>query len=82
VDYIYNPTLGGFFEFNDTLEVDFGADPSQLLAHPGGFAAPGAVVGMSISNGDPSTNVPDGTKQFGTYFQDQTPYSQSWCALG
>jgi len=70
VDYIYNPTLGGFFEFNDTLEVDFGADPSQLLAHPGGFAAPGAVVGMSISNGDPSTNVPGGTKQFGTYFQD------------
>jgi outer membrane receptor protein involved in Fe transport len=76
VDYIYNPTLGGFFEFNDTLEVDFGADPSQLLARSGGFAAPGAVVGMSISNGDPSTNVPGGTKQFGTYFQDDWKLSR------
>src|ERR1700694_160087 len=28
VDFIYNPKLGGFFESNSTLEVDFGADPS------------------------------------------------------
>jgi outer membrane receptor protein involved in Fe transport len=76
VDYIYNPILGGFFEFNDTLEVDFGANPSQLLANPGGFAAPGAVVGMSISNGDPATNVPGGTKQIGTYFQDDWKLSR------
>jgi len=83
VDYIFNPTLGGYFEFNDTLEVDFAADPSCMLAttnnnatgcgpafFPQGFATPGAVAGMSISNGDPATNVPGGTKQFGTYFQD------------
>src|SRR6185312_11050632 len=74
VDSIFNPTLGGYFEFNDTLEVDFAADPSQILSDPvnfpQGFATPGAVAGMSISNGDPSTNVPGGTKQFGTYFQD------------
>src|SRR5690242_8426055 len=74
VDYMFNPTLGGYFEFNDTLEVDFGADPSQITADktnfPQGFATPGAVAGMSISNGDPATNVPGGTKQFGTYFQD------------
>jgi len=74
VDYIFNPTLGGYFEFNSTLEVDFGADPSQITADktnfPQGFATPGAVAGMSISNGDPATNVPGGTKQFGTYFQD------------
>src|SRR5689334_20038279 len=73
VDYIHNPTLGGYFEFNDTLEVDFGADPSQIstdkVNFPQGFATPGAVAGMSISNGDPATNVPNGTKQFGTYFQ-------------
>ncbi len=65
VDYIHNPTLGGYFEFNDTLEVDFGADPSQITTDkanfPQGFASPGAVVGMSISNGDPATNVPGGT---------------------
>jgi hypothetical protein len=80
VDYIFNPTLGGYFEFNDTLEVDFGADPQQILADktnfPQGFASPGAVVGMSISNGDPATNVPGGTKQFGTYFQDDWKVSR------
>src|SRR5215470_2034433 len=31
-DFIYNPKLGGFFESNSTLEVDFGADPSCILA--------------------------------------------------
>src|SRR2546429_1099589 len=30
VDFIYNPKLGGFFESNSTLEVDFGADPSVI----------------------------------------------------
>lgn len=74
VDYIFNPTLGGFFEFNDTLEVDFAADPRQILAdkvtYPQGFASAGAIAGMSISNGDPATNVPGGSKQIGTYFQD------------
>ncbi len=72
-DYIYNPTLGGYFEFNSTLEVDFAAEPRVLLdksQFPQGFATPGAVSGMSISNGDPATNVPGGTKQFGLYFQD------------
>jgi len=86
VDYIHNPTLGGYFEFNDTLEVDFGADPSCILTNSGpgcgpaffpqGFASRGAVVGMSISNGDPATNVPGGSKQFGTYFQDDWKLSR------
>src|SRR3954471_15817506 len=80
VDYIHNPTLGGYFEFNDTLEVDFAADPSQITTDkvnfPQGFASPNAVVGMSISNGDPATNVPGGTKQFGTYFQDDWKVSR------
>jgi len=84
VDYIWEPTLGGFFEFNSTLEIDFGVTPSCILgvgpdattagcgpsAYPQGFATPGAIVAMSLANGDPSTNVPGGTKQFGLYFQD------------
>lgn len=83
VDYVWNPVLGGYFEYSSTLEVDFGADPSCMLAtvndpvnlcgpayYPQGFASKGAVVGMSIANGDPSTNVPGGTKQFGVYLQD------------
>jgi len=80
-DYTYEPTLGGFFEFSSTLEIDFTADPSCILAtvstascgpakFPNGFAPPGAVGGMGIANGDPATNVPGGTKQLGFYFQD------------
>src|SRR5207237_2195968 len=41
-----------------------------------GFGTPGAVAGMSISNGDPATNVPGGTKQFGTYCQDDWKVSR------
>lgn len=84
IDYIWEPTLGGYFEYNSTLEVDFGATPSCILgvgadagtagcgpsAYPQAFKTPGAVTSMSVSNGDPSTNVPGGTKQFGVYFQD------------
>jgi outer membrane receptor protein involved in Fe transport len=30
-DYIWNPKMGGFFEFNPTLEIDFADDPSCIL---------------------------------------------------
>ena len=82
-DFIYNPKLGGFFESNSTLEVDFGADPSCILAtvndnvnhcgpsfYPQGFATPGAAISMSASAGDPYFDMPGGTKQVGLYFQD------------
>ncbi len=83
-DYIWEPALGGFFEFSSTLEIDFGATPSCILGvgpdagnsncgpsvYPQQFATPGLITGMAISNGDPSTNVPGGTKQLGLYFQD------------
>ena len=83
VDFIYNPKLGGFFESNSTVEVDFGADPSCILAtvddnkkkcgpsfYPQHFATPGAVIGMSGSAGNPYFDMPGGTKQLGLYFQD------------
>jgi outer membrane receptor protein involved in Fe transport len=85
VDFIYNPKLGGFFESNSTVEVDFGADPSVILANPStcgpkpnnnqpcypqGFATPGAVISMSGSAGNPYFDMPGGTKQLGLYFQD------------
>jgi hypothetical protein len=83
-DYIWNPKMGGFFEFNPTLELDFKKNPSCMLgvapdaatagcglaAFPNGFATPGAVKAMSIANGDPSFILPNGTKQLGFYFQD------------
>src|SRR5437016_1079652 len=83
VDYIYNPRLGGFFESNYTLEVDFKDDPTLILSHPmtcgpnknqdcypNGFATPGAVIGMSASAGNPYFDMPGGTKQLGLFFQD------------
>ena len=83
VDYIFNPKLGGFFESNSTLEVDFADDPSVILSHPmtcgpnknqdcypNGFATPGAVTSMSASSGNPYFDMPGGTKQVGLYFQD------------
>lgn len=83
VDFIYNPKLGGFFESNSTLEVDFLKAPSCILAtvndntnqcgpsfYPQGFATPGAVSGMAASGGDPYFDMPGGTKQLGLYFQD------------
>jgi len=72
VDFIHNPVEGGFFKFNETLELDFGANPSEILAdtttYPNGFATPGAIVGASFSTGDPKFIV--ATKQLGFYFQD------------
>src|SRR5256885_726719 len=83
VDYISNPMLGGFFESNSTLEVDFKDDPTLILSHPmtcgpnknqdcypNGFATPGAVIGMSASAGEPYFDMPGGTKQLGLFFQD------------
>lgn len=83
VDFIYNPKLGGFFESNSTLEVDFKKAPSCILAtvndplnqcgpsfYPQGFATRGAVIGMAASGGDPYFDMPGGTKQLGLYFQD------------
>ena len=65
VDYIFTPYMGGFFEFNPTLEIDFGANPTCILgvgsdagkpgcgaaAFPQGFATPGAVSGNNSGSG-------------------------------
>jgi hypothetical protein len=83
VDYIWTPFMGGFFEFNPTLEIDFSANPSCILgvapdattsgcgpaAFPNKFATPGVVESMSIAVGDPTFIIKD-AKQLGLYFQD------------
>lgn len=74
-DYLWEPRLGGYFEFNSTLEYDFQDLPSDILAnkgglYPQGFQTPGAITGMSISNGDPKEDLPGGGKMLGLYFQD------------
>src|SRR5712692_2616113 len=82
-DYIFTPFMGGFFEFNPTLEIDFNANPSCILGvapdtatagcgagtYPNGFATAGAVGSMSIAVGDPKFIIKD-AKQLGLYFQD------------
>src|SRR2546426_232581 len=74
VDYLWEPQLGGYFEFNSTLELDFQDLPSSILSnttlYPQGFKTPGAVTGMSISLGDPNEDLPGGGKMLGLYFQD------------
>ena len=64
-DYIWTPFMGGFFEFNPTLEIDFGVQPSCILgvgpdagrpgcgpaAFPQGFATAGLISGNNAGNG-------------------------------
>jgi outer membrane receptor protein involved in Fe transport len=69
-DYIWVPSLGGYFASNSSLEVDFNTDPSAIVLLPAKFNTSGLVSSMSYSNGDSTTNVPGGTKQLGFYFQD------------
>jgi outer membrane receptor protein involved in Fe transport len=82
IDYIWTPFMGGFFEFNPTLEFDFNKLPSEILALPQGFQTPGLLVGgnangngMSIAVGDPTFIIKD-AKQLGLYFQDDWKVSQ------
>ena len=70
VDYLWEPKLGGFFEFNPTLEIDFTRLPSAILALPQGFATPGLVGGMTATAGNPYFDLPGGAKMLGLYFQD------------
>ncbi len=82
VDFIWTPFMGGFFEFNPTLEFDFNKLPSQILALPQGFNTPGLLVGgnvngsgMSIAVGDP-TFIIHNANQLGLYFQDDWKLSR------
>lgn len=82
VDYLWEPSLGGYFEFNPTLEIDFQDLPTDILSncansqnckpgtYPNGFQSPGAVTGMTIAIGDPKEDLPGGGKMLGLYFQD------------
>ena len=78
IDFIDNPSEGGFFEFSSTLEIDFAADPSVILGdptdYPQKFATPGAVTGMTQAVGNPYFLV--STKQLGLFFQDDWKVSK------
>lgn len=76
-DYLWERKLGGFFEFNPTLEIDFNQLPSAIVALPGGFATPGLVGGMTIAVGNPYFDLPGGAKMFGVYFQDDWKFRRN-----
>lgn len=74
VDVIYEPVLGGFFEFNPVPSLTFTDLPDVIInntngEYPQGLATPGAVRSMSIAAGDPRF-LQQGIKQVGVYFQD------------
>jgi outer membrane receptor protein involved in Fe transport len=81
VDYVWERKLGGFFEFNPTLELDFNDKPSVILsnktAYPNGFATPGAVGGMTATAGNPYFDLPGGAKMLGFYFQDDWKFRRN-----
>src|SRR5258708_4084743 len=53
IDYLWEPKLGGFFEFNPTPAFDFVADPTQILKLPQGLSTPGLVDNISYTSGNP-----------------------------
>jgi hypothetical protein len=71
-DYLWEPKLGGFFEFNPTPQVIFIDLPSKILGdkvnYPQGFATPGAVSEIVETSGNPYFMLH--SKMFGLYFQD------------
>jgi len=74
VDHVYEPKLGGFFDHNATMRLDFLDLPSVITTdktkYPQGFSTPGAVTGMTIGAGDPYFDLPNAAKMLGFYFQD------------
>lgn len=73
-DMIYEPVLGGFFEFNPVPALTFTDLPDVIInntngEYPQGLATPGAVRTMSLAAGDPRF-LQQGIKQVGVYFQD------------
>ena len=86
VDFVWEPVLGGLFEFTpvptlsflDSPEWILGLDPNYSkcgttgysFCYPDGFATPGAIGSMTGAAGDPNFFMNGGTKMFGVYFQD------------
>ncbi|HUY95113.1 MAG TPA: carboxypeptidase regulatory-like domain-containing protein [Terracidiphilus sp.] len=80
-DYMWEPFLGGFFEFNEVPSVGFSDNASVIVnntngEYPQGFATPGAVTSMSLTAGDPFYVATGGVKMSGTYAQDDWQVNQ------
>jgi hypothetical protein len=78
VDFLHEPTLGGFFIFNPTITYTFFDDPSVILGnkalYPQGFATPGAIQSISDTSGNPYFYLHP--KMLGLYVQDDWKVSR------
>lgn len=75
VDFVWEPVLGGLFEFTPVPTLTFNDNPSVIVSnsnglYPNGFATAGAVNAMTGAAGDPNFFMNGGTKMLGVYFQD------------
>ena len=73
VDYVWEPVLGGLFEFTPVPTLTFLDNPSVIVSnsngkYPNGFATAGAIREMTGASGDPDFFL--ASKMFGVYFQD------------
>jgi len=72
VDFVWEPVLGGLFEFDPVPTLTFLANPAQILGdtstYPNGFATAGLIGNMIGASGDPDFFL--ASKMFGVYFQD------------
>ena len=78
LDYLWEPKLGGFFEYNPTPNITFLDLPSVILSdtarYPQGFSTAGAVTGISATAGNPYFVL--SAKMFGVYVQDDWKVSR------
>lgn len=81
VDFVHEPTLGGFFQTPSTLNITFLDLPSVITTnttkYPQGFSTPGAIGSMSASSGNPYF-YDQGAKMLGLYFQDNIKVSRKF----
>ena len=72
VDFVYEPSVGGFFENNPTPEFDFFGTASAMLTnktlYPTGFSSPGAIQLSTGTSGNPAFNL--SPTMLGFYFED------------
>ena len=72
-DYLWEPSVGGFFVTDATPSITFFDDPTMILSnktqYPQGLATPGAIQQIVFATtGNPYFK--ESNKMFGVYFQD------------
>jgi hypothetical protein len=81
MDFVHEPTLGGFFQTPSTLNITFLDLPSVITTntakYPQSFSTPGAIGSMSASSGNPYF-YDQGAKMLGFYFQDNIKVSRKF----